>query len=54
MGKAEDFERLWNSSNYVKQEQFRNKIMQWVKVLKVEPTKENCKRYWLGELKASR
>jgi len=50
MGKEEDFERLWESGNYVKRQQFRNRITQWVIQLKLEPTKENCKRYWLGEL----
>jgi hypothetical protein len=51
MGKEEDFERLWESSNYIKRQQYRQKLMQWVMQLKLEPTKENCKSYWMGELK---
>ena len=31
MTKEEDFEKLWESSNYVKREQFRVKLMQWVR-----------------------
>ena len=51
MGKEEEFERMWESSNHVKRERFRNKLSQWVTLLKVEPTKENCKKYWMGELR---
>ena len=50
MGKQEDFERLWESGNFIKRQQFRNRMMQWVRVLKLEPTKENCLRYWMGKL----
>ncbi|MEW6070244.1 MAG: hypothetical protein AB1485_06460 [Candidatus Thermoplasmatota archaeon] len=50
MGKEEDFERLWNDTR-IKGLKFRNWVQQKVKVLNFEPTKENCKLYWLGKLK---
>ncbi|MEW5761201.1 MAG: hypothetical protein AB1779_10610, partial [Candidatus Thermoplasmatota archaeon] len=52
MGKEEDFERLWEGKgNKLKAIRFRNKIMQKVRQKGYEPTKENCKSYWLGGLK---
>lgn len=52
MGKEEDFERLWEGKgNKLKGIRFRNKIMQKVRQKGYEPTKENCKSYWLGGLK---
>ncbi|MGC8913083.1 MAG: hypothetical protein ACP5JR_05060 [Thermoplasmata archaeon] len=50
MTKEEDFERLWNSSNYTKANKFRNWVMQKTRVRGLEPTMENCKKYYCGML----
>ncbi|MCX8173535.1 MAG: hypothetical protein N3F63_02845 [Thermoplasmata archaeon] len=50
MTKEEDFERLWNSPNYAKACKFRNWVMQKTRVRGLEPTKENCRKYYSGQI----
>lgn len=50
MTKEEDFERLWNSPNYAKACKFRNWVMQKTRVRGLEPTKDNCKKYYCGQI----
>lgn len=50
--KREDFERMWNTDNLAKRNQFRNYLKNKLMQIRVPFTEENARGYWMGELKA--
>ncbi|MDA0715835.1 MAG: hypothetical protein O3A74_04670 [archaeon] len=53
--KEEQFERLWNGEtpkgiNRAKSQKFQQYILEHVRQMRRSLTKENARRYWMGEL----
>ena len=48
--KREQFNNLWDSSNRTKKLKFRQYIREHVRQKRVALTRENCEKYWMGEL----
>ena len=46
----EEFNNLWDSSNRTKKLKFRQYIREHVRQKRVALTRENCEKYWMGEL----
>ena len=48
--KREQFNNLWDSSNRTKKLKFLQYIREHVRQKRVALTRENCEKYWMGEL----
>mgnify|MGYP001198765391 FL=1 len=48
--KREQFNNLWDSPNRTKKLKFRQYIREHVRQKRVPLTRENCEKYWMGEL----
>ena len=48
--KREQFNNLWDSPNRTKKLKFRQYIREHVRQKRVALTRENCEKYWMGEL----
>ena len=48
--KRAQFNNLWDSANRTKKLKFRQYIREHVRQKKVALTRENCEKYWMGEL----
>ena len=48
--KREQFNNLWDSSHRTKKLKFRQYIREHVRQKRVALTRENCEKYWMGEL----